>query len=667
MSLLSIVLLRRSAQFAAGALCLALFSANAYAKDQVPDWVKAAPPHLLEADAKNADALVLLEETTYTVSPDGTMIEHVRKVVRILRPQGRRYGRMFASYNTGSKLRYMHLWSIGPDGHEYAVKDSELTDYGSSEGFELYSDERVRGGIPPAMDAGAIAAMEYERQSRPYSNNIIWIPGEDVPVVKETMTLNLPPGFTFTSAWKGKAKTEAIDREHGHMLWEIDNQSALTSSDKVPLAPNEISRAPRMDIFYQGPGVGGTYGAMNGDWQGIGVWYERLAKDRNKPDAAITAKAQELVQGKASFRERVEAISNFVQGNIRYVAIEIGVGGFQPHAAADTFRVRYGDCKDKATLLSAMLAAVGIRSTWVLVDTERGMMASEAPSLAGNHMIAAIELPKDYLPQSMYSVVTAKSGKRFLIFDPTWEKTPFGHLERELQGSDALLVDGADSQVIRLPVLAPQQNLVERKASFQLAADGNLSGTVQEQETGDIARDHRYLFAEGTGKQQQQSLDRGLAQDLSAFSMSDLHVENTKDLAKAMTLSYSLKAENFAREMGPLLTVRPRVLGHEALAVDNKRRELPIDLGETRQVHDDFTIALPPGYTIDEVPAPVKLDVGFATYQSETKVENNTLHYSRTYTVREIVLPANRYPEVQKLERTINADEQGSVVLKRNH
>ena len=649
----------------AAVVCLAALSSNAYAKDQVPDWVRAAAAQKTPDLPKDTDAVFLLEETTYSIAPDGTRVDHVRKVVRVLRPQGRKYGQMFAGFNAGSKLRYMHIWSIGPDGKEYAVKDNELTEEGSGAGFELYSDARARGGRAPAMDVGAIAAVEYERQERPFDNDIIWIPGEDVPVVKETLSLNLPPGFTFTSAWKGKPKAEAIDREHGQTLWEVDNQPALVSSERVPLAPHDITRASRMDIFYQGPGVGGAYGAMNGNWQGIGVWFERLAKDRNKPDPAITAKAQELVAGKTGFRERVEAISNFVQGNIRYVAIEIGVGGYQPHAAADTFRVRYGDCKDKATLLSAMLAAVGIRSTWVLVDTNRGMMSSEAPSMMGNHMIAAIELPRDYTPQSMYSIVTAKSGKRFLIFDPTWEKTPFGHLERELQGSDALLVDGADSQVIRLPVLAPQQNLVERKASFQLAADGALAGTVQEQETGDIARNRRYLFAEGTGKKQQEALDHSLSRDMAAFSMSDLKVENTNDLAKALTVSYSLKADHFAQEMGPLLTVRPRVLGQESLAVDNRRRELPIDLGETRQIHDDFTIALPAGFTVDEVPAPVKLDVGFAAYQSETKVENNTLHYSRTYTVREIVLPANRYPEVQKLARTINADEQSSAVLKR--
>jgi hypothetical protein len=651
--------------FLMGSLLLSCLPA--YAKDQVPDWVRTAAAVQASELPKDADAVFLLEETNYFIAPDGTRTVHVRKVVRVLRPQGRRYGDLYADFRSTSKLRYLHIWSIGPDGKEYAVKDNEQTEVGTGEGFELYSDGRARGAKAPAMDVGAVAAIEYERVEHPYENDIIWLPGEDVPVVKERMTLNLPDGFTFQSAWKGKPKAEAIDAEHGRTLWEVTNQAGLHRPERVAFAPSEISMAPRMDVFYQGPNVSAQYGAMKGDWQNIGEWYERLAKDRNKPDAAITAKAQELVAGKTGFRDRVDAVASFVQGDIRYVAIEIGVGGHQPHPASDIFRARYGDCKDKATLLSAMLNAVGIRSTWVLVDTHRGMIVSSAPSLIGNHMIAAIELPADYKPEAMYSIITAKNGKRFLIFDPTWDKTPFGQLEHELQGSDALLVDGSDSEAIRLPVLAPEQDSIVRNANFQLAADGNLTGTVQEQENGDIARSRRTLFLQGTVKEQQEALDHGLARDMINFSLGDVKTDHTAELEKTMTLSYSLKAEGFAKSMGPLLMVHPHVLGQESFLADGKKRELPIDLQRTKQIHDDFTIALPAGFEVDELPAPINLDLGFASYRSESKAENHSIHYSRTYTVREITLPADRYPDLQKLARTIAGDEQSSAVLKRTN
>ncbi|HEY6375503.1 MAG TPA: transglutaminase, partial [Edaphobacter sp.] len=71
------------------------------------------------------------------------------------------------------------------------------------------------------------------------------------------------------------------------------------------------------------------------------------------------------------------------------------------------------------------------------------------------------------------------------------------------------------------------------------------------------------------------------------------------------------------------------------------------------------------GYAVDEIPEPVKLDVGFAAYESSTHVKDNVLHYSRTYTVREVTLAADRYNDVQKLAGVIAADEQNRAVLKK--
>jgi hypothetical protein len=83
------------------------------------------------------------------------------------------------------------------------------------------------------------------------------------------------------------------------------------------------------------------------------------------------------------------------------------------------------------------------------------------------------------------------------------------------------------------------------------------------------------------------------------------------------------------------------------------------------QEQDDYSIELPPGYAIDEIPDPVKLDLGFASYESSSTVKDNILHYTRTYTVREVTLPADKYSDVQKLAGVIAADEQRNAVLKK--
>jgi hypothetical protein len=379
----------------------------------------------------------------------------------------------------------------------------------------------------------------------------------------------------------------------------------------------------------------------------------------------IAAKAQELTAGKIDFYDKSEAIAMFLQQQVRYVAIKVGIGGYQPHAAADVFRNRYGDCKDKATLLSTMLSTVGIHAALMMVDTERGVVDPSVPSLDGDHMIAAIEIPAGYSSPRLHSVVTAKTGRRYLIFDPTWEKTPFGQLEHGLQGSTGILLEGSDSQAIQLPVLDPELNTVHRTATLRLDAGGALNGEVTEKRFGDVSEERRKMYTSGDAKEQREYLDHVLEHDFTTFAASDVKVENADSLNKDFTLSYTLSADRYAKVMGPLLMVRPRVLGRLAIEADRKQRTVPIDLGETVKVTDEYSIQLPGGYVVDEVPDPVKIDLGFAAYQSAVAVDGSTLRYTRTYTVREVTLSADRYADVQRLAGTIARDEESQVVLKK--
>ena len=126
--------------------------------------------------------------------------------------------------------------------------------------------------------------------------------------------------------------------------------------ERVPLAPAPESLAARMTVHYAGPGLPA---ATDGTWKSIGEWYDSLSQGAPGGYSGDAAKAQELTAGKTDFYDKTEAIAEFVQKQVRYVAIEVGIGGYQPHAAGDIFRNRYGDCKDKATLCRAMLSAVG--------------------------------------------------------------------------------------------------------------------------------------------------------------------------------------------------------------------------------------------------------------------------------------------------------------------
>ena len=657
-----LVILLVGAMVLGGGVCAR--AGNLFGSQPVPDWVKTAAQQKLPEFHGNPKAVMLLDETTYTVDPKGQAVEHVRRVVKILRPQGRDYGYPAVYYDKDSKVLSLHVWSIDAAGHEYSVKDNEIGDVGQpGEGGQLYSDERAKVANPPGRDPGGIIAYEYEKRERPYLAETNWEFQDELPRMRQSFTVALPPGYTYTTTWARHAKVEGIDLENHSYRWEMNDVPAI-DLDHVPMAPNEGALAARMTVHYTGPGLAEP---QDGTWQGIGEWYEGLSRDRLVSTPEIAAKAAELTAGKTDFYDKAEAIGDFVQQKIRYFVIEMGVGGYQPHAAEEIFRGRYGDCKDKATLLSAMLSSVGIHSALMMVDSERGVVDPDAPSIWGNHMIAAIEIPKGYESPKLHSVVTAKTGKRYLIFDPTWYLTPFGQLEDNLQGSYGVLIEGKDSQVIELPVMDPTLNTIRRTGKFELSADGSLKGSVTDLRFGDLAETRRQVFSSEGEKKQTEYMNRVIAQDFTGASMTGLKVENVDALNKDLTTTFDLQASHFASFTGPLLMIRPRVLGSYELDVDRKPRHVEIDLEQTMQGTDEYDIELPQGYVVDELPDPVKIDVGFASYVSSTELHGRVLHYSRTYTVRQVTVPATKYEAVQQLAAAIAADEGSQAILKRGN
>ena len=121
---------------------------------------------------------------------------------------------------------------------------------------------------------------------------------------------------------------------------------------------------------------------------------DNLEANRPDPSPEITAKAQDLIAGAPDFYTKLSRITEYIQKNIRYFIVSAASADGRRTHAADIYRNRYGDCKDKTTLLIAMLHAVGIRAYYLHVDSERGVIDPAAPSLIGNHMITAIELPE---------------------------------------------------------------------------------------------------------------------------------------------------------------------------------------------------------------------------------------------------------------------------------
>lgn len=635
-------------------------AANWFNKGQpVPDWGLAAAKTPTPDYAKDAASVVLLDDYLETVDAQGRATEQHRRVVRILKPQGRD-NLCGVPYDVDEKIDYFRAWTIAADEKTYQAQDTDFFDIGLNNNSVMLTTQKVRVARPPAIDVDAIVVCESEELMPPYIHEETWAFQDEVPVVSQALEVDLPSGMKYAASWHRHDPVPPAEPIPGHLRWELKDTHRLTLRD-IPSTPDWQALAGRMTVLWGDEAVGGK----DRQWQAIGDWVTKLQADRPAPSPQITAAVQDLIAGAPDFYTRLSRITESIQKDIRYFIVERGIGGLQANYARDIYRNRYGDCKDKTTLLISMLQVAGIQAYYVPVDHRRGVVDPDMPSIYGDHMITAIEIPADVHDPRLQAVVTAADGKRYLIFDPTDERTPVGNLPSNEQGSYGLLAAGAASQIMALPVLPPDDNGTERKGTFTLAADGTLTGTVESDHLGPEGADLRLLLKYTDPTEQRQALERNVSADLPGVTLNGFKFVQPPSFAKPSEIHYHLTVPMYAHTAGPLLLVRPRVMGSYVQPFDDKPRKLPIDLSATGHWHDSYDITLPAGYVVDDTPDPADISTDFASYKSSFTATGNTLHYERDYTVRKVEIPASEAAAFRKLESVIMTDERGTAVLKK--
>ncbi len=627
----------------------------------VPDWVRQASSQSLPSYPADTNAVVLLAQEDMNVTAPGDYVEHHRRVVKILRPDGRQEGRLWVHLGHEEKLLSLHAWSIDKTGREYELKEKDFEEQNPYY-HSFYDDVRYRTAQAPSSEAGSVVALEYEIRRHAWHNQLHWMLQDDIPVRETTFTLQLPHDWEYKASWSGKVAgkfAEPVAAGANRWQWTRRDLPALEEEADMP---SFAALADRMELAFYIPGENST---NVGSWNGLGRWYSGLTAGRRAPTTEITEMVRQLTAGKTTFDGKLRALAGFLQNDIRYVAVEIGIGGYQPHPASDVFHFRYGDCKDKATLLSSMLQETGIRSEYVLIDTERGVVQSALPSSWFNHAILAIELPASEAAKYR-SVVSASSGKLYLIFDPTDTYTPVGELRADLQETYALLVTEGNGELIHTPLLPPETNLLARTGHFTLSPEGALSGEVAETLTGEHAFRNRLSLRPASEKQRTENLEHLLGRSLKGFTLQSSSIQQLDDIQKDLLMTLKFDAPGYGQIRGPLMLVRPRVLGEKSFDLDRRKpRQHPVEFDGTSRETDLYEIELPAGYTVDDVPEPAKMDVGFASYESKFEVTGSKLRYSREYTRRNVEIGPERMADLRKFEGTIGADESAAVVLKK--
>ena len=517
----------------------------------------------------------------------------------------------------------------------------------------------------PAADPGAIVGYELEQEEHPYFQEADWTFSEDVSVREATYTLQLPPGWSYKAVWRNHAAQEPVKIGDNQWQWTISDIKAVKNEQDMPPL-NALAQQLQVQLI---PTTG--EGKVLSSWRDLGNWYDGLTSGRRGSTSAISQKVAELTGTQTTKLGKMQALARFVQGDIRYVAISLGIGGLQPHAAADIFTNRYGDCKDKATLLSAMLTDIGVESYYVIINAEHDVVPADASASPEwfDHAILAIQLPADVKDSSFPALSKHAVLGNILYFDPTNEFIPFGQLPGYLQGNHAMLVRPDGTELVTLPVQNASTNGITRTAMLTLNDKGELSGEVTEHLIGYVSFLARAnLQANAQEAARAKIVERKLDNAFASFSVKTFTINNQADITQPLEYKYSFAADKYAKLTGDMLIVRPRILGSESSDIleTNEKRENPVAFVSLRKDTDDFTVSLPAGYVADDLPAPVDLDYPFASYHSKTEVKGGTLHYTRTFERKQFMVPTDKLDDLKKFYRQIYNDERASAVFVRN-
>ena len=558
-------------------MAIATLGLAGVASADAPAWMhnvvnSPLPPH----DEKTDAAILYSEETVTVLSPD-KIRDTVRVAYKILRPSGKDHGTVLVGFNPNRKITNLHGWCIPAQGKDYEVKGKDAVEISLPKitGSELVSDVRDKMLQIPAADPGSVVGYEYEVEESPLVLQKVWDFQSGDPVKNAKFTIQLPPSWEYKAMWMNHEESKPQTTGSNQWQWEVNDVKGLRLEERMPAWPGV---AGYMIVSFFPPSAGTSERSFQ-NWEQMGNWYLGLTRGRRDASPEIKKQVETLTVSAHTPLQKMQAIAQFVQWDVRYVAISLGIGGIQPHSAADVFQHRYGDCKDKVTLTSAMLKEAGFDSYYVIVNSERGSVANNTPAHVGafDHVIIAIKVPDDFNDPSVVTIEKDAKLGRLLYFDPTVSYVPFGQLGGYLQDTYGLLVRPDGGELVLLPKQPASTTGTSRKGSIHLAANGDFTGDFTEMHRGDSAWEQREFLKTRTKEVDRvKYIESLLSNSLPNFAVTKATIQNLDHNELPFGYTYSISAERYAKTAGDLLLVRPRVVGVEYDRGTGKKGSPPV-------------------------------------------------------------------------------------------
>jgi transglutaminase-like putative cysteine protease/cytochrome c-type biogenesis protein CcmH/NrfG len=578
--------------------------------------------------ATGASATALSDVRVEQVLDNGLSSLRVQQVYYCASEQGaRHFSSQSIQYSPDSqRLTVLHARIYKADGRTVEAidqGDSRVSDASEA----MYYDSRSREVDFPGLEKGDVIELDYSLSPtttvNPYGNyfgNLVVFRTE-LPEKLKRYVLITPSDRTFNIVEERMPSPAAVTEHDGQRIyrWDVIDAAALPNENRGP-AVTEIAPYVHVSTF--------------ASWEELGHWYANLIRPQFKTDAALRDVAARLTVGKTSDLDKINAIYQFVLRNTRYVALEFGIYSYKPYPVTETYARRFGDCKDKASLMIALLRQAGIDADFVLLRTQHmGAIDPRAVSVAlFDHAIV-------YLP------------KWDLWLDGTADFFSLRELPTQDRGAMALVVavDGS-AQLRRVPMARPQDNYTRRTVHAVVTPSGNIRFKGNAYTRGEDAPGLRREY-EVPGRQRD-SFRNSLAQVFPSVRVDEVRVQDagpdqavdvsfrgtidTSNGMKVVPLAASWMQHSYLQELAPLPSRTEELI-------------LPAPWITEEELH----FQLPAGAQIAYLPAATLLSTQFGTARIQFQKNANEVVIKTTVQFRALRIAPADYAAFREFCRSL--------------
>ena len=600
---------------------------------------------------------VVIEQlsSAYRFERDGTGQREMVLRVKVQSDAGvERFGQLIFGYSSATeKLDMDYVRVRKADGTVVNAAASDIQDLTAPIAREapIYTDQRQKHITVPGLRPGD--TLEYRMVWNIHTalaQNHFWVEHnfitQGVIALNDELTVNMPaaskvklktePGFEPTIKEEGDRRTYVW--KHANLKPDSDDEKDKEKKEEEAAEkeddPEEYRPQVQLSTFQS--------------WAEVGQWYAGLQRDRIVPDEKIKVKAEEVIRGRTTEKEKVRALYEYVAKNFRYVSLSLGQARYQPHAATDIMINQYGDCKDKHTLLASMLSATGLQAYPVLINSRRKLDADIPSPGQFDHVISAIPL-----------------GTETMWADTTSEVAPVGLLAPQLRNKKALMIPSGGPA--RLETTSAEPPFLSSEAvTVEGTVDelGKITAHTRMVLRGDSEMYMRYMFRR-TPKSDWKRLGfyLGIAGGVKG-DVTDIKTSDPADLEKPFEIEFNVSQNDFLDWSSKKLRVSLPFPPLSISAFQNRKAtsKKPLELGPPIDISYNLKLTFPSKYQA-RLPLPLKVTRDYGEYAADYKLQGQTITGERKFRLRQREIPAERLEDYRAFAAATRSDTAQTLSL----